>query len=479
MTGRISPTALILTAFAVGVSTLLLSESGEPDRGAVLRLGLRDVVSSIEATGAVSGDLALDLVHAVSEVVDAAPATDPTWVAAAATLAAYGQDEAAATWLGHVREPSDASRLLGRLVSPAGAGGDSANSATEAAVDAATDVPAPGGEITRATTALQDDLQTVLDLADVPRLARQRLTVRVLRAAGDTERADAAQVAVDRDRDRMLVRIGGVAGVLLLSGAVGLGLWVFARRIRERLARRFDGLPGAPPFVFRGAAIYTALVGWFSFHLAISILLPFVLLPTGLLDQEPALPIALATAASGLFGLAIIQRLIGAAPLLSTLGVHVHGFRGGTPHAAVWGWLFYCMSLPAWMSAAFVNNALVSDETVLTNPVIPLLAEASSPSGFALLILSVGVLAPFFEEAFFRGFLYRALRDRLGVVAAVALSSLAFALVHLSFQTVLPLFALGCVMALAYEWTGSLVPSIMLHSVNNVVSVALVLATMS
>ena len=524
---RISPNAIVLSVFVAAVLALVLSDPGELDRTIALRLGLREVVSTVEASQAVSTEIGIDVGHAVATVVDASPATDDTWVAAAAVLLAYGQDDGAREWLVRVRDETPASRLLTRLAGTAPpadptSGGATASGDTAPPDGAATpsedasapvgpaitrqgaqDAPPPSatGEIPAAETApapaaalapppagarpevsedrLSGDLEIVRGLEDVPRLARERLAARVLREAGQAGRAEETEAAAGRERDRTVMRLGLVLGILALSGLVGLLMWLFARRIREYLVRRFHGLLPDPPFAVSGATLYTAVVGWLAFHLAISILLPLALAPTGLLDEEPGLLIALSTGASGLFGLVIAHRVIGAPTLLRALGIHVAPFRGGLPQAVLWGWLFYAASIPAWMSAQVLNASLVPEDTVVSSPVIPLLAESGGASGLFLLVLAVAVLAPLLEEAFFRGFVYRVLRERLGVTGAVIVSAAIFSLVHLSFQTVLPLFALGCILALAYEWTGSLVPSIVLHSLNNAISMALVLATLS
>lgn len=81
----------------------------------------------------------------------------------------------------------------------------------------------------------------------------------------------------------------------------------------------------------------------------------------------------------------------------------------------------------------------------------------------------VCVVAPLAEEVFFRGFLYGALRKR-GVPIAALVSGVTFGLAHVASSPigfVVPLATLGVILALLYERTGSLYPSIALHSLNN------------
>ena len=81
------------------------------------------------------------------------------------------------------------------------------------------------------------------------------------------------------------------------------------------------------------------------------------------------------------------------------------------------------------------------------------------------------VVAPVAEEFFFRGFFYRALRSRLGVLAAAAIDGLVFGLIHFTGSDTLELLpilgALGFVFCLVYERTRTLYTVIGLHAFNN------------
>jgi membrane protease YdiL (CAAX protease family) len=76
---------------------------------------------------------------------------------------------------------------------------------------------------------------------------------------------------------------------------------------------------------------------------------------------------------------------------------------------------------------------------------------------------------PIGEEVFFRGFIFSTLR-RWGWAWAVTLSSLLFAAVHLQVVHFLPILLLGVVLAVLYQRTGSLVASIAVHGVNNLIA---------
>ena len=89
-----------------------------------------------------------------------------------------------------------------------------------------------------------------------------------------------------------------------------------------------------------------------------------------------------------------------------------------------------------------------------------------------LSFIGLSVIAgPVAEEILFRGLLYPALRDRLGIKLAVVLSSALFALVHFHAPTFLPLMFCGVMLAMAYEYSGSLLLAILIHAISNLISV--------
>lgn len=90
------------------------------------------------------------------------------------------------------------------------------------------------------------------------------------------------------------------------------------------------------------------------------------------------------------------------------------------------------------------------------------------------------VVAPISEEIFFRGFMFGALRTRLSLWPAAAISAAVFSLLHLSggdFTIVPPLLVLGLLFAWLYQYTGSLGPPIALHMLNNAIAFTVLTAT--
>ncbi len=92
------------------------------------------------------------------------------------------------------------------------------------------------------------------------------------------------------------------------------------------------------------------------------------------------------------------------------------------------------------------------------------------PIGFAAIVFVGGVLAPIAEELFFRGYVFRAYLRTRGPLVAYGLSSLLFGSLHLNLPAILPIVMLGFVFCWAYQRTGSIVPSMVAHAVNNSVA---------
>jgi len=91
---------------------------------------------------------------------------------------------------------------------------------------------------------------------------------------------------------------------------------------------------------------------------------------------------------------------------------------------------------------------------------------------YALLIC---MAAPIAEELFFRGLLFGALAARLGIVAGALATGVLFSLVHAPgspAEALIVLFVLGAGLCLLLTLTGSLLPCIGIHALNNSISFA-------
>ncbi|MDR7417353.1 MAG: CPBP family intramembrane glutamic endopeptidase [Armatimonadota bacterium] len=115
--------------------------------------------------------------------------------------------------------------------------------------------------------------------------------------------------------------------------------------------------------------------------------------------------------------------------------------------------------------------ALMAAREHLDDPLLPVLGTLAGVLPVTWLLVLLCVVVPIGEEIFFRGFVYGGLRVRWGAPLALLASSTFFAAVHLQIVHGFPIFLLGVVFAVAYHRTGSLVPAIVAHGVNNLIAV--------
>lgn len=101
--------------------------------------------------------------------------------------------------------------------------------------------------------------------------------------------------------------------------------------------------------------------------------------------------------------------------------------------------------------------------------------RADDPLGVAVLVLVVGLGAPFFEELFFRGLLLPALTDRFGSAVGLIGSSVVFGAVHFQLLQLPALVAFGLVAGILRIRTGRLAPAIAAHVGFNVVTLIVLL----
>jgi membrane protease YdiL (CAAX protease family) len=148
--------------------------------------------------------------------------------------------------------------------------------------------------------------------------------------------------------------------------------------------------------------------------------------------------------------------------------------RGATPRQAIaqLGFRRFRLSAIGWMFAAIGAYLAfaIAYTAIVGEPHQKDVAEDLGP--VAVQVLLIAVAAPVCEETCFRGFLFGGLRTRLPRLAAALISALIFGGLHATtgISAVPPLIFFGFVLALLYERTGSIVPGILLHVLNNSVA---------
>jgi membrane protease YdiL (CAAX protease family) len=125
-----------------------------------------------------------------------------------------------------------------------------------------------------------------------------------------------------------------------------------------------------------------------------------------------------------------------------------------------------------WMAAAIVAYLVFATfySLVIVEPEQKDIAE-----GFGAVpvqVLLIVVFAPISEEVCFRGMLFGGLRTSIARVPAALVGGLVFGGLHAltGLSAVPPLMVFGFILCLLYEKTGSIVPGILLHMLNNSVA---------
>lgn len=113
----------------------------------------------------------------------------------------------------------------------------------------------------------------------------------------------------------------------------------------------------------------------------------------------------------------------------------------------------------------------------LEGPARSLSDRADGVLGVVLLVLIVGVLAPIFEEIFYRGFMQQALVKRgLPPFASIGITALVFGATHFQLLQLPGLVLAGAVFGVLAHRAGRLGPAIAAHVAFNVVTVAALVA---
>jgi len=138
----------------------------------------------------------------------------------------------------------------------------------------------------------------------------------------------------------------------------------------------------------------------------------------------------------------------------------VRGFRAGT--ALKWG----AASIGAYLVFAALYAGIFG---------VP--EQEDIAEGFGALpvqVLLIVIAAPLSEEILFRGLIFGGIRKHMPRIAAALVAGLIFGALHAltGLSAVPPLIFFGFILCLLYEKTGSIVPGIVLHMLNN--SVALI-----
>jgi hypothetical protein len=261
----------------------------------------------------------------------------------------------------------------------------------------------------------------------------------------------------------MLLAVAPILGVLL---GIGLLIVVFVQRWlkgkQSWLAQNND-VPWSVPW--SGEIVWQVLILTFFVISQIVIPLIFGVLQINTTSTNQRSQAVLILANYGLFSLGGIGVLY--ASIRSFLPLPSGWFRWDWRGSwFTWGVGGYFVALPLVVLISQLNEQIWQGRGG-NNPILPIALGGQDGLALACFFITAGILAPLFEEVIFRGFLLPSLTRYLSVGEAIIVSSLLFAIAHLSLSEILPLTVLGIVLGVVYTRSRNLLSAILLHSLWN------------
>lgn len=296
------------------------------------------------------------------------------------------------------------------------------------------------------------DVKAILS-SSLPKYLSLWISSRVYTRQGNASAAKLALSAARTEASAMIGLIELFFFITLILGVMGIYFLVMAKGFSS-VQPKLGGF-GAPRAVVGVFVIFTSVLVTVKVFLAPLLLKYLTLAQAGSVTY-------LVVAASGIVAVSYMGATLPSENLRSLLGLD----NLDKPKAS----LFFqglCIAITAVFMASVLGSGLFTGGNTLGNGSPVAVIIQSSRADLMLLFFFAVVVAPIFEEAFFRGFIFRKLRERFSTWGAAWLSGAIFAFAHLDPGKFIPLMVLGYVFARIYETSQSLLTSILLHSAWN------------
>lgn len=192
------------------------------------------------------------------------------------------------------------------------------------------------------------------------------------------------------------------------------------------------------------------------------------------------------TSGGGVVGSTVIQNvaLLGAAVGFAWMTARPWPQDFGLRTTRLWpavGWA--AASVVGFLVVTLLLSLALGVEESPTGQMLDDLGVGGGAVAFVAVALLICVVAPVFEELFYRGFFFTALRSSMNVWWAAILGGLAFGSLHVlnflagtpieaAIASVVSLAVFGFLLCVVYWRTGSLYPCIAAHAVNNTIAFA-------
>ena len=202
----------------------------------------------------------------------------------------------------------------------------------------------------------------------------------------------------------------------------------------------------------------------------LAILFPMYVIVVGLLGQMQEASLSLRL----LYTAAITLGLFGLLPLCVSHWGNVVPWLGFRLRSADWWRYIGCalLGLSIWpmLQQLVLSQGSTSEEQFA---LVESFRDQARELGPVLILCTMAIVPAIFEELFFRGFLFSALRERISAQKTVVLTALLFGAFHvlakhaLATERFLPTACMGLILGWVCWMTGSVLPGILLHAVHN------------
>jgi sodium transport system permease protein len=131
------------------------------------------------------------------------------------------------------------------------------------------------------------------------------------------------------------------------------------------------------------------------------------------------------------------------------------------------------VGLSAWAAVAILSEWVSPVPKAVVEQLRRSLIPTDGSRGLLATLALVALTPAICEEVLFRGPILRGLRTRTSPAAAVALTGLLFGVFHLDLSRILPTALLGVLLSLVALESGSILPAILAHFLNNATLIGL------
>jgi len=144
-------------------------------------------------------------------------------------------------------------------------------------------------------------------------------------------------------------------------------------------------------------------------------------------------------------------------------------FKIGFVRTLSTGTILLLAAYPLILLANTITQRLFGSDSSKQN-IVEVFSGSHTIAQRILIIIFAVAIAPVVEEFLFRFFLYGVIKRYLGSFLGIIVNAVLFAAAHTHFPSFVPLFVLGTCFTIAYEWSGSILVAMTMHSLFNSVT---------